>query len=279
MRVSSTAAEVAAWRAGQPGAVGLAPTMGALHDGHRALIERAVAECDAVAVSIFVNPLQFGAGEDYERYPRDMEADLELCRQLGVAHVFAPEQKEMYPPGHALRVEVGPIGAVLEGARRPGHFAGVATVVVKLLNLIAPRRAYFGMKDLQQLAVIKAVTRELMMAVELVAVPTAREPGGLARSSRNAYLSAEERAAAEVLHRALAAARALWRRGAQSSAALRRGVPEMAGEEPLGELEYVAVVDPERFRAVEFAAEGAALVLAARAGDTRLIDNVLLEAG
>jgi pantoate--beta-alanine ligase len=236
--------------------VGLVPTMGALHDGHRALLRRARAENDRVVMSLFVNPTQFGAGEDFDRYPRDAEADRAVADAEGVDEIYAPSVEEMYPPGFSTTVDVGDITRRFEGTARPGHFQGVATVVLKLLARTRPDRAYFGQKDAQQLAVIRRMVRDLDVPVEVCAVPTVREADGLAQSSRNAYLSADERRRAPSLYRALAARD-----------------PSLVE----GELDYMAVVDADTFEDTE-PRPGALVVGAARFGSTRLIDNIVLEA-
>jgi pantoate--beta-alanine ligase len=235
--------------------VGLVPTMGALHAGHRALLRRARAECDEVVMSLFVNPAQFGPGEDFDRYPRDEERDRVVAAQEGVDRVFAPTVAEMYPEGFSTSVSVGDLGTVFEGAHRPGHFDGVATVVLKLMNLVRPNAAYFGQKDAQQLAVIRRMTADLGLGVTIRAVETVREDDGLALSSRNAYLSSEERGRAASLHRALEA---------RDPAIVE------------GEVDYLAVVDADTF--AEVAPRPGALVIgAARFGSTRLIDNIRIE--
>ncbi len=271
--VIRTAERVRAWRREQ-GGVGLVPTMGALHAGHRALVERAVTENDAAIVSIFVNPTQFGPGEDYRGYPRSEEADLALLAEVGAAAAFAPSVEEMYPPGDTARVVPGRIAEPLEGARRPGHFAGVATVVTKLFALVSPDRAYFGQKDFQQLRVVQQVTRDLALPVEIVACPIVREPSGLALSSRNAYLSPEERERATALSRGLFAAERAWRDGERDPKRLRRRVADFA--ETAGQLEYVSVADPLTLEELEDGADHAVISLACRIGRARLIDNILL---
>jgi pantoate--beta-alanine ligase len=234
---------------------GLVPTMGALHDGHRALLRAARAENDRVVMSLFVNPTQFAAGEDYERYPRDEQLDRRIAAEEGVDEVFAPTVQQMYPAGFSTRVEVSGVADRYEGEARPGHFAGVATVVLKLLHLVAPDRAYFGQKDAQQLAVVRRMVRDLDVPVDIRSVPTQRDTDGLALSSRNAYLSDDERARAASLHRALVA-----------------GDPSLIE----GEVDYFAVVEPDTFEPAEPHA-GALRIAAARFGATRLIDNVFLE--
>ncbi len=272
VRIVRDRASLAAIRAALPGPVGLVPTMGALHGGHVALIERARAECASVVVSIFVNPTQFGPGEDYERYPRDLEADLRTCAAHGVDLVFAPDVPTIYPPGHSTTVDVGPLGTVLEGAARPGHFRGVATVVTILLDLVRPDLAYFGQKDGQQVVVVGRVVRDLALAVRLVVVPTVREPDGLALSSRNAYLSAAERAAAPVLYRALRAAVDDYARGERDAERLRARMREVLAAEPLARPDYVSVADRETLEELAAVDRGALLSLAVRFPSARLID-------
>ncbi len=272
VRIVRDRASLAAIRAALPGPVGLVPTMGALHGGHVALIERARAECASVVVSIFVNPMQFGPGEDYERYPRDLEADLRTCAAHGVDLVFTPDVPTIYPPGHSTTVDVGPLGTVLEGAARPGHFRGVATVVTILLDLVRPDLAYFGQKDGQQVVVVGRVVRDLALAVGLVVVPTVREPDGLALSSRNAYLSAAERAAAPVLYRALRAAVDDYARGERDAERLRARMREVLAAEPLARPDYVSVADRETLEELAAVDRGALLSLAVRFPSARLID-------
>jgi len=238
MLVEPAIAGVRAWRR-QVANVGLVPTMGALHDGHLALVRRARAECDNVAVSIFVNPKQFGPTEDLERYPRPLERDLQLLREQNVDLVFLPTVEEMYPPGGETAVVPGALARRLEGHSRPGHFRGVATVVTKLLSIVSPDRAYFGEKDGQQLRVIQALVRDLCLPVEIVPVPTVREPDGLALSSRNVYLSPEGRRAATVLWRALRAAEASWRSGERRGRRLRDTMQATINAEPLATADYV----------------------------------------
>ena len=235
--------------------LGLVPTMGALHAGHRALLRRARAECDEVVMSLFVNPAQFGPGEDFDRYPRDEARDRAIAAAEGVDRVFAPTVAEMYPDGFSTTVSVGALGTVFEGAYRPGHFDGVATVVLKLFAAVRPDAAYFGEKDAQQLAVIRRMTADLGLGVEIRAVETVREDDGLALSSRNAYLSPDERRRAPSLHRALAARDA---------------------DLVEGDVDYVAVVDPDTFAEVD-PRPGALVIGAARFGSTRLIDTIRIE--
>ena len=259
--------------------LGLVPTMGYLHEGHASLIERAKRECGAVAVSIFVNPTQFGPNEDLSRYPRDLERDFALLRDAAADLVFVPEVEEIYPKGFASSIDVGPVANVLEGASRPGHFAGVATVVAKLFNIVQPTRAYFGQKDAQQCVVIKHMVRDLDLPVEIVIAPTVRGPDGLAVSSRNSYLTPAEHDAATVLYRALTAARNAFAAGERSATVLRTMVKDMVATEPMVRLDYVSVANPDTLAEWDLAGPGALMSLAAFVGKTRLIDNVSLGGG
>ena len=253
--------------------VGLVPTMGWLHDGHRTLIRRARSDSATTVVSIFVNPRQFTVSSDYTRYPRSERRDLAVCEEEGVDFVFAPDVEEVYPPGFDTTVSVGDVARQLEGAARPGHFDGVATVVAILFNLVGAERAYFGQKDAQQVMVIRQMARDLAIGTEVVACPTVREADGLAMSSRNVHLTPAERAAAPVLHRALDAARARWDAGERSAHALRATMREVLATEPLAEPEYVSVADGATLAELD-RIEGPALAsLAVRFGATRLIDN------
>ncbi|HEX6958029.1 MAG TPA: pantoate--beta-alanine ligase [Ferrovibrio sp.] len=261
---------------GRFGRLGFVPTMGYLHDGHLSLVRQARAECGAVAASIFVNPTQFAPHEDFSRYPRDMERDLALLRDLGTDLVFTPGVAEMYPPGSVTAVEVSEVSERLEGAVRPGHFRGVATVVCKLFNIVQPTRAYFGQKDAQQTVVIRRMVRDLAMPLEVVVCPTVREPDGLAMSSRNVYLAPEERRAAAVLYRALRQAEAAYRGGERAAASLRRIMRDTLAGEPLAEIEYVSVAHPDSLAELDAVIDGALLSLAVRIGRTRLIDNIPL---
>ncbi len=252
--------------------------MGALHEGHASLIERAVRENDLAVVSIFVNPTQFGPHEDFAAYPRDESADLSMCERLGAAMVFAPTVDEMYPAGDATRVQPGPIAARLEGAARPGHFAGVATVVTKLFAIVRPDVAYFGQKDFQQLRLVQTMSRDLRLGVRVAGSPIVRDADGLAMSSRNRYLSADGRRAALALSRALLGASEDWSRGERDPAKLRDRVRRDTAV-PGVALEYVSVADPLTLDELERPAERAVVSLAARVGQARLIDNVLLGIG
>lgn len=260
------------------GRIALVPTMGALHTGHRSLIAAARADADSVVVSIFVNPLQFGPGEDYQRYPRDLDTDLAVCAAEGVDVVFAPPVEVMYPGEQLVTIDPGPMGRVLEGESRPGFFTGVLTVVAKLFSLVRPDTALFGQKDAQQLAVIRRMVRDLCIGVTVLSIPTVRDPDGMATASRNAYLGAEERTSALALSRALLA-------GADASVtgpigiltAARAVLSEAASATPPVVVDYLALVDPGTFGEVtgEYRGE-AVLAVAARVGATRLIDNVPL---
>jgi pantoate--beta-alanine ligase len=256
--------------------VGFVPTMGALHAGHRSLLAAARRETGFVVASVFVNPLQFGPTEDLASYPRDRDGDLAVLAAEGADLAFLPSEREVWPAAPQVRLRVGALGERLEGARRPGHLDGVATVVAKLLHLVGPSRAYFGQKDAQQLAVIRRMVADLAFPNEIVACPTVREPDGLAVSSRNAYLSAEERARATVLYRSLEAGRARFAAGERDPAAIELAAGELLRGEPGMEPEYVALVEPDGFEPVEQAEAGQVLATAARVGRTRLIDNVIL---
>lgn len=275
--VLRTRADLAAARAAvPPGPVAVVMTMGALHDGHEALLRAARAEAATVIATIFVNPLQFGAGEDLDRYPRTFDADLARCREAGVDLVFAPDRDEVYPGGDpAVRVDPGPLGEVLEGASRPGHFAGVLTVVHKLLHLTRADLACFGEKDYQQLTLVRAMVRDLDLPVRIVGIPTVREPDGLARSSRNRYLSTEEREAARSLPAALRAGRAAAAGGATAAEVLDAARAALGG---VVTLDYLALTDPDLR---PYARGQGRLLIAATVGTTRLIDNteILIETG
>ena len=278
MEIVETVAEMRARRRVLIGDIGVVLTMGALHRGHLALVAAARAENAHVIATIFVNPLQFGPREDFKDYPRPFERDAALLAEAGVDLLFHPTVEELYPPGFATAVEVGGPTEPLEGAARPGHFRGVATVVTKLFTITAPTQAYFGQKDAQQLAVLRRLVADLNLPVELRRVPTVREPDGLALSSRNAYLGPAERAAAPTLYRALCAARDRWLAGPRDADALRRVVRDTVAAEPLLALEYVDVVDPLTMAGLDRAEPGTLIVLAARCGPVRLIDNIVLDA-
>jgi pantoate--beta-alanine ligase len=270
-----TIAELRAARSTFP-RLGLVPTMGFLHDGHLSLVALAKKDCGAVAVSIFVNPTQFGANEDLERYPRDMPRDLSLLENAGVDIVFTPAPEIIYPTGFATRIEIGAIAEVLEGAARPGHFSGVATVVAKLLNIVQPDRAYFGQKDGQQCAVIRQLAHDLNFPVEIVVAATVRESDGLAMSSRNVHLTAAQRAAAPVLFKALTEANRLFESGEHNGNMLRAAMRAIVETEPLAKLDYVSVADPKTLVECTAVNTVAMASIAAHFGPTRLIDNFVL---
>jgi pantoate--beta-alanine ligase len=276
LKTVRTIPEVRGFLRERPERLGLVPTMGYLHEGHLSLVRRARAESDVVAASIFVNPTQFGPSEDLGRYPRDLERDVALLVSAGCDLLFAPEPAEMYREGNATRVDVGPVAEPLEGARRPGHFAGVATVVLKLFNVFRPQRAYFGEKDAQQLAVIRRLVADLDLDLDVVGCPIVRDADGLALSSRNVYLSPEERRAAPVLHRALLRAAAAWDQGERATEALRQLLVSVIAKEPLARLDYAAVVNPATFLDADPNAPTALALLAVYLGRTRLIDNLRL---
>jgi pantoate--beta-alanine ligase len=254
--------------------VGFVPTMGYLHDGHASLMRGARAETDVVVASIFVNPLQFGVGEDLDSYPRDLARDADVAAGAGVDLLFTPSVDEMYPTPVLTSVSVAQVSAPLEGAARPAHFAGVATVVAKLFAIVGPCRAYFGAKDFQQVAVVRRMAHDLSFPVEVVACPTVRELDGLAMSSRNVYLSADERAAAPVVHRALQAGAAQILAGERDPAAVRELMAQIIEAEPLAGLDYAAVVDADSFTVPEPLTGNLRLLAAVRFGRARLIDNV-----
>lgn len=268
-----TRAELRAALADAPRPLGLVPTMGWLHDGHRALMTRARAESATTVVTIFVNPRQFNEASDYTKYPRNEAHDLAICEAEGVDLVFVPGVEEVYPPGFDTTVSVGAVARPLEGAARPGHFDGVATVVAILFSLVGADRAYFGQKDAQQVMVIRRMARDLAIGTEVVACPTIREPDGLALSSRNVHLGPAERAAAPVLRRALLAARDAWAAGERSADALRGRMHEVLEAEPLAEVEYVSVADASTLAELDVVDRAALASLAVRFGSTRLIDN------
>jgi len=250
--------------------------MGYLHEGHLSLVRRARAECDYVVVSIFVNPTQFGPKEDLSKYPRDLDRDLGLMEPLGVDLVWMPTAESMYPKGYQTWVEVEAVTRPLEGAMRPGHFRGVTTVVAKLFNEVQPQRAYFGQKDAQQAAVIRQMTRDLNYPIEIVVCPIVREPDGLAMSSRNVYLDAEERKAATVLYRSLNAAKNVYYNGERDAEELRRIMREVIATEPLAQMQYVSCADYDTLEELETVTGKTLLSMAVFLGKTRLIDNIVL---
>jgi pantoate--beta-alanine ligase len=257
--------------------LGFVPTMGFLHEGHLSLVRKARAENPSVVVSIFVNPTQFGPGEDFDRYPRNPERDLALLEKEGTDIVFMPSVAEMYPDRFDSLAEVGKLAQRLEGASRPDHFRGVTTVVAKLFNIVQPTRAYFGQKDAQQAAVLKKMVADLNMNVEIVTLPTVREPDGLAMSSRNTYLNPEQRRAAIVLYQALSLAQKLWSQGETDAGKLRRQMLELIRGEPLATINYVSIANTETLDELDRVQPPALVSLAVRIGSTRLIDNMVLE--
>jgi pantoate--beta-alanine ligase len=278
VRVLRTRTELRDALATAPRPIGLVPTMGWLHDGHRSLMQRARADNETTIASIFVNPRQFNEAADYQRYPRDETRDLAICEEEGVDFVFAPGVEEIYPAGFDTTVSVGAVARPLEGAARPGHFAGVATVVAILFDLVGADHAYFGQKDAQQVMVIRQMARDLAIPTTVVACPTVRETDGLALSSRNVHLSLAERAAAPVLRRALIAARDLWAAGERSGDALRGTMSDAIAAEPLAVPAYVSVADGRTLAELDRVPDGGPVLLslAVRFGSTRLIDNELL---
>ncbi len=271
-----TLADLRSAREALPNPLGLVPTMGFLHEGHLSLVRSAQAANKSVAVSIFVNPTQFGPHEDLEAYPRDLELDLALLAKVGVDLVWTPSETDMYPPGYQTWVELEGLTQPLEGAHRPGHFRGVTTVVAKLLNAVQPQRAYFGQKDAQQAAVIRKMVMDLNMPVEVVVSPIVREPDGLALSSRNTYLSGVERQAATVLYKALTTANLAFDSGERDANIMRTIMQAVIAAEPLAHVQYISVADPQTLIEQEGKIDQALLSMAVYIGKTRLIDNLLL---
>jgi len=276
MKVVETVAELKKLREKLPGPVGFVPTMGYLHEGHLVLVRQARAENASVAVSIFVNPTQFGPKEDFKQYPRDPKRDLALLGGEGTDVVFMPPVDEVYPPGFNSWVEVGKIAEKLEGASRPGHFRGVATVVARLFDLVKPDRAYFGQKDAQQLIVIRKMAADLDMSLEVVAVPTVREPDGLAMSSRNTYLNPEERKQAAVLYQALTLAQRLYSDGEKDAEVIRRKMTALIQKQPLADIDYISIAGAETLEELDELNPPALVSMAVRIGKTRLIDNIVV---
>jgi pantoate--beta-alanine ligase len=276
MNVVETLAELHLARSGLSQPVGFVPTMGFLHEGHLSLVRQARHDCGSVVVSIYVNPTQFGPNEDFTKYPRDLQRDLELLRSEGVDLVWTPTDKIMYPTGYQTWVVVEEVSKPLEGAIRAGHFRGVATVVTKLFNAVQPHKAYFGQKDAQQVAVIRRMRRDLDFPIEIVVCPTMREPDGLALSSRNVYLNPEERAAAVVLSRGLFSAKKAFDAGEQDASPLRTLVLDTLATERLVKVQYVSCASPDTLQELDGQVDRALLSLAVTIGKTRLIDNILL---
>jgi pantoate--beta-alanine ligase len=264
-------------RASLPSSVGFVPTMGYLHEGHLSLVRKARSECASVIASIFVNPTQFGPQEDLSAYPRDLNRDLDLLSKEGVDLVWTPSAEVMYPPGFQTWVQVEEVTQPLEGAMRPGHFRGVATVVAKLFNAVQPDKAYFGQKDAQQAAVIKQMVKDLNYPIEIVLCPIVREPDGLALSSRNVYLNPEERQAAIILSRSLQAAKQNYMAGERDASRIRQVMMDLLALEPLARPQYISCADRITLQELDMISEGALLSLAVYVGKTRLIDNIVLE--
>ena len=276
-RMSSVARKI---RREQDKTIGLVPTMGALHAGHLSLVKEARQMCDIVVVSVFVNPTQFGPGEDYDHYPRDLTKDTALLTDYNVDYIFAPPPEEVYPKGYATYVTVEGLSDQLEGASRPGHFRGVATIVTMLLNIVRPHFAFFGQKDAQQALIIKRLARDLAFDTEIIILPTVREDSGLAISSRNAYLSESDRGVALVIRRALVRAREAYKEGERSANKLTDLVRTTIEAEPRAQLDYVSVADAETFEKLDKLDEHSVLIaVAAFIGKTRLIDNIVLNSG
>jgi len=276
MQVVETIVEMRRARKNLTEPVGFVATMGYFHEGHLSLVRKARAENPSVVVSIFVNPAQFGPTEDFKTYPRDLPRDLSLLEKEKVDVVFMPSVTEIYPPGFNSWVDIEEVTGRLEGASRPGHFRGVATVVNKLFNIIQPDVAYFGQKDAQQALVIKKMVRELNMGLKIVTLPTVREPDGLAISSRNACLNSDERKAAPILHRALCLGQELWSGGEKDAENIRRQMRELIQQEPLATIDYVSIADPETLEEMATVRTPALISLAVKIGKTRLIDNVVV---
>ncbi len=256
--------------------IGFVPTMGALHQGHLSLMDHARKETDAVIVSIFVNPAQFGPEEDFKQYPRDIESDAEKTSSAGIDILFTPAPSGIYPEGFTTYVSVERLSDILCGKTRPGHFRGVATVVLKLFNIVRPHRAFFGQKDFQQTVIIKRMVKDLNLDIDIAVLPTVRETDGLAMSSRNQYLNKKERGAANSLYRALIKGRLLFDSGHKNAEILREVILHTLAEEPSVQLEYLAIADPETLEEETDAGKGTVIAIAARIGNTRLIDNIIL---
>ncbi|MEE8194437.1 MAG: pantoate--beta-alanine ligase [Dehalococcoidales bacterium] len=276
MKVIKTIAEMNRLRPTLPEPVGFVPTMGYLHEGHLSLVRRARAENRSAVVSVFVNPTQFGPHDDLERYPRNPQRDLALLQSEGVDIVFLPPSSELYRPQFNSWVVVDKLSQRLEGAARPGHFRGVTTVVTKLFNIVRPARAYFGQKDAQQVIVIRKMVSDLNMGLDIINLPTVREPDGLAMSSRNSYLNSEQRQAATVLYQALTLAQKLWLQGERDAERIRQEMLTLLQKEPLATIDYVSIADPETLDELNRVKSPALVSLAVRIGNTRLIDNIVL---
>ena len=277
MKIVETVAEMREAAASAARPVGLVPTMGAVHAGHVALMDRARSENETVVTSLFVNPKQFGPDEDFDSYPRDFARDLTQFEECGTDIAFMPPVEQVYPPGFSTSIDVGPIADRLEGASRPGHFSGVATMVCKLLTTVRPDRVYLGQKDAQQCVVVRRLNADLDLGAEIVVVPTVRDPDGLALSSRNVYLSDHERSPSLVLHRSLLLAERLWMDGVRGAGEIKAQMREMIESEPAVRIDYVSIADSESLDELELVEPPALVSIAARVGKTRLIDNIVLE--
>ena len=276
MKIVETIAEIRRLRRELAEPVGFVPTMGYLHEGHLTLVKLARAENATVVVSIFVNPTQFGPQEDFDSYPSDKERDLAMLEEVNTDIVFMPSVSEMYPPQSDSWVEAGKITERLEGAARPDHFRGVTTVVAKLFNIVQPTRAYFGQKDAQQAIVIRKMVIDLHMNLEVVTLPTVREPDGLAMSSRNTYLNTEERRAAAVLYQALGLAQQLWSQGEKDAVKIRREMTDLIRKQPLADINYVSIADAGTLEELDEVKPPALVSLAVKIGKPRLLDNIIL---
>ena len=276
VRTSAEMKKISRGRGAARGKLGFVPTMGALHPGHLSLVDEAVARADVTVVSVFVNPSQFGPGEDFDRYGRDFEGDLEKLARSGVDYLFHPSVEEIYPDGFQTTVSVGEIGDRLCGPARPGHFDGVATVVLKLFNMVRPDFAVFGKKDYQQLTIVRGMVRDFDMDVEIVAMPIKREPDGLAMSSRNAYLSAGQRTTASAINRALREVGKMFEGGCSDCRILLSEGERVLREAQINDIDYLEITDPETLESRTAAKRGDLVAVAARIGETRLIDNVML---
>ncbi|MFC1901221.1 pantoate--beta-alanine ligase [Chloroflexota bacterium] len=277
MKVIETIAEMKNLRQQIAGPLGFVPTMGYLHEGHISLVKQAREENPTIAASIYVNPTQFGPGEDFESYPRNTERDLSMLEKENTDIVFMPTGEDMYPPKYDSWVDVGDITQRLEGASRPTHFRGVTTIVNKLFNIVQPTKAYFGQKDAQQLAVIKKMVKDLNMNLEVIACPTIREPDGLAMSSRNSYLKPDERKAAAVLYQSLKLAEQLYKQGEKDAEKIRREMTELISKQPLTNIDYVSIADNETLEELAEVKSPVLVSLAVKIGKPRLIDNIVLK--
>lgn len=257
--------------------IGFVPTMGSFHEGHLSLMRLAKRQCDSVVVSLFVNPGQFGPKEDFSRYPKNTKEDFKKARDLGVDFLFLPTARQIYPSNYLTWIQVKELDNILEGARRPGHFTGVATIVLKLFNIVKPHKAYFGLKDYQQMIIIRQMVRDLNLGVKLIPGQTIREKNGLAMSSRNRYLSLTERRSAPILWKTLCAGKRMIQEGLRNSSKIRVAMMKQLSEEPKAKLDYVTIVDPLTLKEVKTIKKPVLLALAVQIGRTRLIDNIMVK--